>query len=191
MKRVGILLAVVAFVGVATVVLAGKMVNASFETDFGSREELNMWGEHGDVWGEAYQVLAGKDKPITKARTGTRVLLINVPPDTWNGAWQQVSWPANAPFVVQAYYLIQGGDLPPDCATFMKAEFYDGSDGMISYIEGERRREQTSGQWVRDTLKGTTPDGTASIRIILIAGSNKGGTNLVNRIYWDDCDTLE
>ncbi len=170
---------------------AGKVANGSFETDFGQREQLNVWGDHGDAWGEAYQVNAGKGNYAKKARTGDRVLLINVPPATWNGAWQQIPWDSEAPFAWEAYYLIKGGDLPEKCATFMKVEFYDGNDASLGVLEGERRQKDTGGQWKQDMLTGTTPAGTASIRFILIAGDNMGGAPVVDRIFWDDVDTTD
>lgn len=175
----------------AAAVFAGRIQNGSFEIDFSQSEGLTAWGDHGHVWGQAYQVEAGPEKEIRKARNGTRVLLLNVPPDSWDGAWQQIPWAENAAFAWQAYYLIQDGDLETNCATFMKVEFYDANDGVISFLEGERRREATSGRWVRDSMKGTTPTNTAAIRFILIAGPNEGGTGLVNRIFWDDADTTE
>lgn len=190
MKRALALAATVLLSG-AVVVLAGKLANSSFETDFGPRETQNMWGEFGEVFGEAYQVFVGKDGHTEKARSGDRVLLINVGPGSWNGAWQQVPWAETSPFAIEAYYLIQGGDLPEKCATFIKAEFLDGSDRTIDSVEGLKHKEDTKGQWKRDVLEGETPAGTASIRFVVIAGDNAGGPVLVNRIYWDDVNTMD
>ena len=178
-------------VAAVTWVQAAEVLNGGFEINFGAREDGNMWGDLGEAWGEAYQVTAGKRDYVRKARTGDRVLLINVPPATWNGAWQQIPWEENAPFELTGYYLIKGGDLPPSCSTFIKAEFYDGNDQMLGMAEGERRREDTKGRWVKESLKGTTPPGTSAVRFILIAGDNAGGEPLVDRIFWDDVDVSD
>lgn len=170
---------------------AVELVNGGFEIDFGQREDKNVWGDFGDAWGETYQVKAGEREYVRKARSGDRVLLINVPPGSWNGAWQQLPWEENALFRMTGYYLIKGGDLPGNCATFMKVEFYDGNDGFIGMKEGERRREDTRGRWMEDTLAGKTPPGTAYIRFILIAGDNAGNENLLDRVFWDDVEVSE
>jgi hypothetical protein len=175
----------------ATMGFAGKLANTSFEMDFGPRANLNVWGEYGDSWGEAYQVNAGQGNYVKEARTADRVLLINVPPASWNGIWQQIQWEEKKPFAWRAYYLIKGGDLPDNCSTFMKVEFYDGNDASLGGTEGEHRKAGTNGRWVEDSMKGETPAGTAAIRFILIAGSNEGGSNILDRIYWDDADTIE
>lgn len=73
----------------------------------------------------------------------------------------------------------------------MKVEFYDGRDVQLGSAVGEMRRTDTKGVWVRDSMKGVTPVGTAAIRFILIAGGNEGGEGVLNRIYWDDADTVE
>jgi hypothetical protein len=189
MKGIGTVLAVAVLLAVPA--FAGKFVNGGFETDFGSRENMNVWGEYGDAWGEAYQVNAGQGNHPKKARTGERVLLINVPPNSWDGTWQQLPWAENAPFSWEASYLIQGGNLPESCATFMKAEFYDGNDNLLEVKEGDRHRADTRGQWVHDSMRGTTPAGTAAIRFILIAGNNTESATIADRIYWDDADTEE
>ena len=175
----------------ATAGFSGKLANTSFETDFGPRANLNVWGEYGDSWGEAYQVNAGQGNYVKEARTADRVLLINVPPASWNGIWQQVPWEEKTPFAWRAHYLIKGGDLPDNCSTFMKVEFYDGHDIQLGSAVGEMRRTDTKGVWVRDSMKGVTPVGTAAIRFILIAGGNEGGEGILDRIYWDDADTVE
>lgn len=191
MKRVMCWLSAGVFLCVgAAVVQAGKLQNGSFETDFGQRENLNVWGDYGDSWGEAYQVDAGKRDYVKKARTGDRCLLINVPASSWNGVWQQIPWVENKPFLFQAHYLIKGGNLPPDCSTFLKVEYYDGSDALIGMLEGDRRKMDTDGKWLHDQLMGTTPPATASIRLILIGGST-GGPEVVDRIYWDDAEVSE
>lgn len=179
------------FLAAAATGIAGKLINTSFETDFGPRANLNVWGEYGDVWGEAYQVNAGQGNYVKEARTDDRVLLINVPPASWNGIWQQIPWEEKKPFAWQAHYLIKGGNLPDNCSTFMKVEFYDGGDAPLGGVEGEHRKADTNGRWVNDSLKGETPSGTAAVRFILIAGNNEGGSNILNRIYWDDADTIE
>ncbi len=169
----------------------GQLANPSFETDFGPRDNMNVWGDYGDGWGETYQVNAGKESHPRKARSGDRVLLINVPPASWNGIWQQIPWEAKKPFEWSGYYLINGGDLPQKCSTFLKVEFYDASDAQLGSLEGTHHRTGTNGQWVKDTMKGETPAGTAAIRFILVAGDNAGGSNIANRIYWDDVDTQD
>ena len=191
MTRSGILI-VSGFLAVAApAVRAGQLSNASFEIDFGPRETMNMWGDLGEAWGEAYQVNAGKETAPAKAYSGTRVLLINVPPNSWNGIWQQLPWEANKPFAWKARYLIKGGDLPESCPTFMKLEFYDGNDTFIGVLEGDRHRTDTHGQWESDSMKGVTPEGTAAIRFILIGGNNTDGAAIIDRIFWDDADTAE
>ena len=175
----------------ASASMAGKLENPSFEKDFGSCENMNVWGSHGFAWGEAFQVYAGQDDHAKTALTGDRILMINVPPGSWNGAWQQVPWAEKAPFAWEAYCLIKGGDLPYNCSTFMKVEFYDGNDTQLGVVEGGRRRADTKGRWVSDSLRGETPPGTVAIRFILIAGSNEDGSNIVDRIFWDDADTIE
>jgi hypothetical protein len=191
MKRAQAVLVCGIFLAAATTGFSGKLSNTSFETDFGPRANMNVWGDFGDSWGEAYQVNAGHEKYVEKALTGARVLLINVPPASWNGVWQQVPWGEKKPFAWKAYYQIKGGDLPDNCSTFMKVEFYDGNDAMLGSAEGEHRKADTKGHWVSDTLKGETPAGTAALRFILIAGGNEGGANILDRIYWDDADTIE
>ena len=191
MNRAQAVLACGIFLAVASIGIAGKLGNASFETDFGPRANLNVWGDYGDAWGEAYQVKAGQGSYVKRALTGDRVVLINVPPASWNGIWQQIPWGEKKPFAWEAYYQIKGGDLPDNCSTFMKVEFYDGNDTQLGVAEGERRKADTKGQWVSDSLKGETPAGTAAIRFILIAGGNEGGSNILDRIYWDDADTIE
>lgn len=191
MNRAQVVMVCGAFLVATTTGIAGKLGNTSFETDFGSRANLNVWGDYGDAWGEAYQVNAGQENYVKRAHAGDRVFLINVPPASWNGVWQQIPWEENKLFAWEAYYQIKGGDLPDNCSTFMKVEFYDAGDVQLSSAEGEHRKAGTKGQWVRDLLKGETPPGTAAIRFILIAGSNEGGSNILNRIYWDDADTIE
>jgi hypothetical protein len=182
--------AVAAFV-VAATAGAGKLSNTSFELDFGQRANQNVWGDFGDAWGEAYQVTTGTAKHPKKTRTGIRMLLINVPPGSWDGVWQQAPWAEKMPFAVSGWYLIRGGDLPENCTTFLKAEFRDSLDAQISIMESARQRADTRGQWTHVTLSGQTPPGTAAIRFVVIAGDNANGTNIVDRIYWDDVDTTE
>jgi hypothetical protein len=169
---------------------AGKLANPSFEIDFGSREDLNMWGDFGEAWGETYQVYAGKERTPAKAVEGKRVILINVPGRSWNGTWQQIPWGENQAFSWQASYYIKG-TLPESCSTFMKVEFYDASDNCIGTAEGERRRTDPAGKWVQDSMKGVTPSGTAAIRFVILAGDNTEGATIVDRIFWDNADTTE
>ena len=168
---------------------AGQLLNAGFETDFGQREQMNVWGEYGDRWGEAYQVDVG-GQHIAKAKAGHRVLVINIPPNSWNGVWQQLPWKENAAFAWVGSYLIRGGDLPKDGVTFLKVEFYDAGDALLGMVEGDRHLSDTKGKWVRDTMQGTTPPGTAAIRFIVIGGGNAEGPAVTDRIYWDEVDTM-
>ena len=191
MRGMKAVLAVGVFLSFAGVAFAGKLENSSVEIDFGDRASLSMWGGYGEAWGEAYQVNAGRANYVERALTGERFLLINVPPASWNGVWQQVSWGEKQPYLWEAFYQIKGGDLPDNCSTFMKVEFYDGHDIQLGSAVGEMRRTDTKGVWVRDSMKGVTPVGTAAIRFILIAGGNEGGEGILDRIYWDDADTVE
>ena len=191
MKRVQLCAGVVTAFVVAGTAWAGKIANPSFEMDFGQRASQNVWGDFGDAWGEAYQVSAGTANHLEKARTGVRMLLLNVPPASWDGAWQQIPWTENTPFSFGGWYLIRGGALPENCATLIKTEFYDSMDKQIGVKEGERQRADTHGQWMHVTLTGQTPAGTAAIRFVVIAGDNANGSNIVDRIYWDDVDTTE
>jgi hypothetical protein len=174
-----------------TVAMADKLQNAGFEFEFGLREDSNMWGDYGDVFGEAYQVIAGRANYVKKAHAGDRVLLINVPPGTWNGAWQQIPIEGNQPYYFKGFYLIKDGDLPPSCATFLKVEFYDGSDQLIESLEGDKLRMDTKGKWVQAVVNGQTPAGTQSARFVVIAGDNAGNEALVDRIFWDDVDVTD
>lgn len=164
---------------------AAPLGNPGFEIEFGLHEHQNVWGDLGVSFGETYQVYAGTDAHPRKAQEGSRVLLINAMPYQWNGIWQQIPWAENAPFRWHAYYQIQGGDLPKDVSTFMKAEFYDAAGNHLSAVEGPRRHRDTKGKWVRDEQSGVTPPGTASLRFVLIAGDGSEGKMIVNRIYWD------
>ncbi len=160
--------------------------NSSFEEEFGPREDLNMWGDMGETFGETYQVsVDAKNRPET-ARTGKRVLLINVPQNTWNGLWQQVPWEPDMSYVFKAYYLIRDRDLEGSTATFMKVEFYDALDNKIGEERGRPRAARTKGTWLLDSLRGTTPPNTASIRCVLIAGNNPGGPMVMDQLFWDN-----
>lgn len=177
-----------AVIAVAVPVLGGQLANTSFEVDFGTHENQNVWGDFGDVLGQAYQVRAGAGGYIKKARTGDRVLLINVPMDSWNGVWQQAPWEPNTPFRFVGHHLIEDGDLPENCATFLKVEFRDGQGELLGSAEGDKYRTDTRGRWVFSLLEGVTPARTAAIRFVIIAGSNPADEGLVDRIYWDDVD---
>lgn len=170
---------------------AEELCNPSFEQTFGGREDQNVWGQFGNAFGECYQVEAANNNGPGRARTGSNVLLINVPQNSWNGLWQQIPWGENLPFAWKAYYLIKDGDLPTDCATFMKAEFLDGMDNKLGEISGAPKTQDTQGNWVMDSLRGQTPAHTRSIRFVLIAGHNPDGESVINRIYWDDANTLK
>jgi hypothetical protein len=170
---------------------AAELLNGSFEIDFGQRANMNMWGDYGEVWGEAYQVTAGSAHYAKKANTGERMLLINVPTGSWGGIWQQIPWDANVSFAWEAFYLIDGGDLPADCATFMKVEFYNGNNAKIGELNGKKRTDSTKGKWIRDSMSGKTPIGTEAIRFVLLAGSNPDDKGVEDRIYWDDARITE
>ena len=165
---------------------ANMLKNPGFEMDFGARQDMNMWGDYGEAWGETYQVPLGREGHPAKSKEGNRILVINVPVNTWNGIWQQVPWGEDKPFSFEGNYLIQGGDLHDGCATFLKAEFLDGNDQVIGQLEGEKRQGDTKKAWKSDALKGKTPAGAAAIRFIVIAGNNPNGPAVTSRIYWDD-----
>ena len=167
---------------------AGALDNGGFEIDFGLREHNNVWGANGQTFGETYQVRAGTDAHPRVAHTGSRMAIINVVPYEWSGIWQQIPWAENASFHWSGFYAIQGGDLPDGVATFMKVEFYDASENLLSAIEGERHRRDTKGKWVADSMHGMTPAGTTSVRFVLIAGDAPDGKMYTNRIYWDDAE---
>ncbi|MBN1268528.1 MAG: hypothetical protein JXB04_02995 [Kiritimatiellae bacterium] len=191
MSRFKFGLVVVAVLAAVLGAAAGYLVNTSFEEEFGEREDLNMWGDYGEAFGECYQVYVNREDAPKKANSGGRILLINVPQNTWNGIWQQIPWDPETPFAWKAHFLIRGGGLGEGTATFMKTEFFDAEDKHLGDVSGTQHRDDTGGQWVLDTLRGTTPPGTASIRFVLIAGNNPDGETIQNRIYWDDADTME
>lgn len=191
MKNMGIVLMGCLMGVFATTAFSGQLANPSFEFDLGSSEDLKGWGDHGSVWGEVYQVSAGQGKNVKKAYTGLRMILINVPPGTWDGVWQQIPWKENTPFAWDAYYQIKDGDLPDTCWTFMKVEFYDDTEMMLGTMDSDHYTADTQGRWVKSTLKGVTPPGTTQIRFVLCAGDNVGGTPILDRIFWDDADTTD
>jgi hypothetical protein len=189
MSKTGLCL-VVAVVSFAVSAVGGLLQNSSFEIDLGMREALNVWGDHSDSFGDAFQVVAGKGNDLRSARTGTRVMVLNAQPASWNGVWQQASWKENTPFRLSGSYQIRG-DLGSNWGTFLKVEFYDGNDQLIKSQEGPKRHEDTGGKWVLDVLEGTAPPGTMSVRFVIVAGDNGGGKPVVNRIFWDDVDASE
>jgi hypothetical protein len=184
-------LLVTVLVCAATAGTASELLNPSFEVEFGSREDLNMWGDYGEAFGECYQVYADGETHPDEAPDGDRALLINVPFNSWNGIWQQIPWEAGKRFVFSARYLVRGGDLEGNTATFLKVEFYDMNDAKISEQLGNRRTKDTRGNWLPDSLQGVAPPGTASMRFIIIGGSNPDGAEIANRIYWDDAQLTE
>ena len=188
--RIAIL--VVAYLSFTTgVASAGVLGNPGFELDFGPREDLNMWGDYGETFGETYQVPIGKDNRPGKTREGKRVLIINVPQNTWNGIWQQVPWAEKNSYNLKGFYQIRGSDLPLNCHTSLKVEFYDGRDNKIGEKAGSLRTESTRGRWIADALRGVTPEGTESIKCVIIAGHCPDGPPVVDQIFWDDVDLLE
>ena len=170
---------------------AQQLKNSSFETDFGSKEDENMWGDHGIAFGEAYVANADTEGHPKRAHSGDRMLLINAPSGTWNGVWQEVNWGSEVSYAWEAYYRIEHPSLPHECETFMKVEFYDFSGSPIGESEGSRHQEQTHNRWVLDSMRGITPKGTAQIRFVLLAGPNNEDQGVINRIYWDDARILE
>lgn len=187
MRKNAVALGVGVYLAIVLVALGGKLQNTSFEEDFGSPENQNVWGDHGEIFGEVRQVYDGKDQ-IQAAHSGRRVLLIDVPPGTWNGIWQQIPMGEGEPYMMAGYCQIRGGDLPTGCATFLKVEFYDGNDQLIEYVEGEHLKKDTKGSWVKTVLNGKTPPGTRSVRFVVIAGDNVGNEKVSSRIFWDDVD---
>ena len=191
MSRSGLCLVVVAAMSFAVSAWGGMLQNSSFEIDLGYRDSLNVWGDHGDSFGDAFRVKAGKDNDLSSARTGEHVIVLNVQPSSWNGIWQQIPWKENTPFRISGSYQIRGGDLGPNWGTFLKVEFFDGNDQQIKIVEGQRHTADTGGKWILDSVEGTTPPGTMSVRFVIIAGNNVGGQPVINRIFWDDVDASE
>lgn len=171
-------------------VWAGKLKNPSFEEDFASMEGSAVWGDYGEIFGEAKQIYDGKDQILSSARTGHRVLQIDVPPGTWNGIWQQLPMGQQKRYAMKGHCLIRG-DLPKGCATFLKVEFYDENDELIKYVEGEHFTKDTGGAWKSTTLSGKTPPRTKSVRFVVIAGDNVGGEKVASQIFWDDVDVTD
>lgn len=169
---------------------AGKLKNPTFEEDFDSMEGSAVWGDYGEIFGEARQIYDGKDQILPSARTGHRVLQIDVPPGTWNGIWQQLPLGEQKHYVMKGHCLIRG-DLPVSCATFLKVEFYDENDEQIEYVEGEHFANGTGGAWKSTALSGKTPPRTKSVRFVVIAGDNAGGEKVANQIFWDDVDVTD
>lgn len=190
MRKNAVAVGVGVYLAIVWAVPGSLLQNASFEQDFGSLENQNVWGEYGEIFGEVYQVYDG-DEQIPAAHSGRRVLLIDVPPGTWNGIWQQIPMGEEAPYTMVGYCQIRGGDLPPGCATFLKVEFYDGNDQLIEYVEGEHLKKDSKGAWVKTVLNGKTPPGTRSVRFVVIAGDNAGNDKVSSRIFWDDVDVWQ
>jgi hypothetical protein len=184
-KTITAIAAVFGFAG-AVWALPPLLGNPGFEMEFGSREDMNVWGAFGESFGEAYQVYAGNGQTPAAAHEGKRVLQINVPHNSWNGIWQQTPWPENKPLEWHAWLMIRGGNLPENTTTFMKIEFYDALDHLLAEKTGERLSRDSNGQWREATLRMLSPPGTRSARLVLIAGSNSSGQALENRIFWDD-----
>jgi hypothetical protein len=181
------LMVALCLVGVATS-WGAKLQNPSFETDLGAVGSQSVWGEYGEIFGEARQVYDGKDNILPAARMGRRAIQIDVPPGTWNGIWQQIPMEEGAAYMMVGYCQIRGGDLPSGCATFLKVEFFDANDQLIDYVEGERLTKDSKNAWVKSVLSGKTPPGTRSVRFVLIAGDNAGNAKVANQIFWDDVD---
>ncbi len=177
-------------VGMVFGALAGfalpRFENADFESDFGSADSGSVWGEFGRPWGGAALVTVAGGAALEHAHSGVRALKVDVPPGSWNGIWQQVPWGAQQPFTVAGWYLIKGGDLPGNCAAFLKVEFMDGQDNRLGEKSGERLARDTGGQWVKSALSGVTPPGTEALRFVIVVGDNAGGQPIVDRIFWDD-----
>lgn len=169
----------------ATVACADRIKNSSFEGDFESKDDIYHWGNYGELFGNVAQVEAGGEVHPAKAKAGGRMIVIDVPANSWNGIWQQVDGRPNQPFVWKASCFIKG-DLPDSVATFLKVEFFDEAGEHIAAVEGEWFRNDTKGQWVESTVKGSTPAGTKEVRFVIIAGDNSEGAEVKNRIYWDD-----
>ena len=168
--------------------MAGKIENSNFEKEFEIADEVVHWGPHGEVFGGCRRVKAGDEGQPAKASDGQHCILIDIPANSWNGLWQQTGSGKGKSYTWKARYLIQGGNLPDSAATFMKVEFYDDMDQLISAVEGEWHRMDSKGLWVEDAMKGTTPDGTKAVRFVIIAGDNSEGAEIKNRIYWDNAE---
>jgi hypothetical protein len=167
---------------------AGRLENSGFEKEFEVVDEVLHWGPHGEVFGGSHRVTAGDEGQPAKASDGEHCVAIDIPGSSWNGLWQQISSGPEKAYVWKARHLIQGGNLPDSAASFLKVEFYDDADQLISSIEGEWHRSDTKGQWLENTMKGTTPAGTKEVRFVIIAGDNSEGAEIKNRIYWDNTE---
>lgn len=176
-----------AFLAASPDALAGKLENGNFEKEFAVVDEVVHWGPNGEVFGGCRRVKAGGEDQPAKASDGQHCVVIDVPASSWNGLWQQTGAKGKS-YLWKARHLIQGGDLPDSAATFMKVEFYDDMDQLISAVEGEWFRTDTKGQWQENSMKGTTPDGTKAVRFVIIAGDNSEGAEIKNRIYWDNAE---
>ena len=178
----------VAFLAASSAALAGKLENGNFEKEFAVADEVVHWGQNGEAFGGCQRVKAGAEGQPVKASDGQHCVVIDIPANSWNGLWQQTSSGPGKAYTWKARYLIQGGNLPDSAATFMKVEFYDDMDQLISAVEGEWHRSDTKGQWQENSMKGTTPDGTKAVRFVIIAGDNSEGAEIKNRIYWDNAE---
>lgn len=164
---------------------AGRIRNGSFEQAFELQDDgVIRWGEHGEAFGETGRVAEGDPGHPAKAKAGKRFIVIDTPPASWNGVYQEFDARAKQPFLWKASYQIVG-DLPEGVATFLKVEFYT-ADDYIASLEGEFITADTKGRWVETSVKGTTPPGTKKVRFVIIAGENLDGAEVKNRIYWDD-----
>jgi hypothetical protein len=72
--------------------------------------------------------------------------------------------------------------------TALKVEFYDKKDEKLGEVAGESLQDDTKGKWKKVSVKGVAPQGTAELRVVIIAGDNPDGASLVDRIFWDDID---
>ncbi len=180
---------VVAVLGGLAAVVAGAewLGNPGFEEPI----DAGGWGNPGQLWGAATQVMVGAVGVPHQSHTGSRFLRVDIPSGSWHGAWQQVPWGADQSFSLSGYYLIQGGDLPAACATFLKAEYYDDQGRKLGEVEGDRLTQDTGGIWQLATLSGRTPPGTDALRLIVVAGGDTPGVAVTNRIFWDDLETKD
>jgi hypothetical protein len=169
---------------------ADRIKNGNFEATFEVIDDMARWGGDGEVFGGARQVTAGEEGHPARAKAGRKCVVIDLSEQGWNGLWQEIPGRSGMNFTWKASVLIQGGDLPDTVATFLKVEFYDQHGEYMSAVEGKWYQADTKGKWVESVLKGTTPEGTKTVRFVIIAGENSENAEVKNRIYWDDASAL-
>lgn len=164
---------------------AQTLLNGGFEQHFGERITRDEWGDFGETWGACRQVLTNDDNTSAVPRSGIGLVVLDVQSGAWSGVWQQVPVKPNQPFGLTGFCRLTG-ELPADCQTMLKVEYYDGLDNPLGEAVSSPGYQQPAGAWAQQRLTGITPSEAASMRIVILAG---GGTNTFeNRIFWDDVE---